>query len=1303
LKFGTNSVLNYKTDAMKRLLLTTVLLSFLFQGNAQRFDYENTSKVFFGVNVGHVWHTSDVENVKKRFPLGAGFVLGGSVNQDYGKAVSFDIRLRYLGGNWYGQDIDTTNAIQNNYAVNQYYDTLGYTVQNFKATQHRLALELSIHANRFKERTGFDPYVFAGIGVTGTKTKGDLLKKTGASSAGTIYPYNSSPNGNIIDQNYTVPLDKNETGEAYESERFEANIMPSLGVGIGYYFNSRFSMGLEHKSTFFMDDYFDGTTVNQSGMPSEKIKNDIYHYTGVYLKWYFKIRERQHTPPNDDTYVPTDKRNEPVVADKPNTNEPTRKRPPIVVFNNPGSSPVRTNNPSFTLRADVQHVSSANNLTFTRNGENHNTFIFNPMTRVFESAVNLNIGENTFSLKGVNNDGSDSDNVIIIYERKVDDRPIPPVVNIVDPSVRPHSVNQLNYIVKADIQNITARNQLTVTFNDQPFNDFSFNPGGSINFNANLNLNAGVNKFKIVGTNNAGMDLDETVIIYTRKASDDTGYPPAVKILTPVRNPHTTAQSTEQVIARVNYVTSKQQIEVKINGVSTTNFTFNTETKRVQFNASLIAGNNNIVVNAYNSFGNDSDKTEIIYRRSNSNTDQSGIPPKVKILAPNANPHSTTNSTANVIAEVENISTKNQIEVILNGRSTNDFTFNNSTKLVQLNMNLIAGSNSVTIKAANSYGNDNAETYIIYRGSNNSGVPPTVKVLTPNTNPFTTQQATVNVVAEVKNVTDKTQIIAMVNGLPTLDFTYNNSTDRVQLNANVSLGNNSVNIKASNDYGFDFDNVQIICRNRDTGAGSTGKPPRVKITTPSATPYTTDQTSIDIISDVENVTSKSQIQVQVNGVNTNDFTYNNSTQRVQLNVNLSVGSNIVNVQATNTHGTDSDDQQIIYRKKAEPAGNPPVVSFIAPNDEFNVVDFATFKVIAKVENVTRKSNVDLIFNGNLINPNDYTYNPAMQTIQYHSDLIVGNNTYIVKGRNDFGTHQASIKLERKGKLLDELEMKKDDNIEKAPCLKPTISITSPANNSVTVANNNFNIQGLFGNIDKTMDIKVFLNGKRSDGFVFNGVTKSFIHKLDLINGENTYLISLTNKCGTVEQEFIINYDAPKSCGVKIDLGSVASDFCLFTSSGLVTRNDLMRNPNFVFNGEAKILYFKARENGVATVNGADFPILKDNFYHFAGEITVDIGRNKAGNIGQWVVCVESIRPPVYGKGNSKPSSPCQTSEDGDQPNTQNPKTPEVRETPNVNKEPTTRGKPARNMEGTTPRGTPNTPAERKGVNVRKPR
>src|SRR5690554_7870876 len=86
IRFGTNSVLEYKITAMKRLLLTLVLLSFFFTGNTQRFDYDNTSKLFFGVNVGRTWHTSDVQNVKKRFPLGAGFIIGGSINQDYGRS-----------------------------------------------------------------------------------------------------------------------------------------------------------------------------------------------------------------------------------------------------------------------------------------------------------------------------------------------------------------------------------------------------------------------------------------------------------------------------------------------------------------------------------------------------------------------------------------------------------------------------------------------------------------------------------------------------------------------------------------------------------------------------------------------------------------------------------------------------------------------------------------------------------------------------------------------------------------------------------------------------------------------------------------------------------------------------------------------------------------------------------------------------------------------------------------------------------------------------------------------------------------
>lgn len=1275
---------------MKRLLLTTLLLSFLIHGNAQRFDYENTSKLFFGVNVGRTWHTSDVENVKKRFPLGAGFVFGGSINQDYGKAVSFDIRLRYLGGNWYGQDSDTTSAIQNNHAVKKYYDTLGYTVQNFKATQHRLALELSVHANRFKERTGFDPYIFAGIGVTGTRTKGDLLKKTNSYSEGAFYPYNESPNGNIIDKDYTVVLDKNEDGESYENERLEANIMPSLGIGIGYYFNSRFSIGIEHKSTFFLGDYFDGTTVNQNGMPGKNIENDIYHYTGIYLKWYFKTRERHHVTPKENAHVPPVEPSKPIVDSRPDTSEPTRKRPPIVTFTNPGSSPFRSSSPTYTLRADIQFVNSANNLTFTRNGENYSTFIFNPMTRVFESNVELNVGENVFTLKGVNPDGNDSDRVVIIYQRNVQDRPNPPVVNIVDPAVRPHSVNQLNYILKADIQNISTKNQLTVTFNNQDFTDFSFNPGGNINFNANLNLNAGVNTFKIVGTNNAGMDLDEAVIIYTREATDNTGYPPVVKIITPNANPYTTGQLFEKVVAKVDHVNSKQQIEVKINGVSTTNFTFNTATKRVQLDANLSIGTNTIIVSAHNPYGNDLDKTQIIYRRGEGDTGNAGNPPKVLILSPNVNPYSATQAVVNVIAEIENVDSKNQIEIKLNGVNTTNFTYNNATKLVQMNTDLTVGNNSVIIRATNAYGNHADNVQITYR---KEGVPPSVKILTPNVNPYTTAQTPSQIVAEVKEVTSKSQINVLVNGFPVQDFTYTNSTNRVQFNANITEGNNSVSIKASNIHGTDLDDVLIIYRRGGTDSGSTKTPPKVKITTPNTNPYRSQLASIDLIAQIQNIENKEQVEVKINGASTTNFTYNNVSKFMQVTVTLNSGSNIVSVKATNVDGSDLDETQIIYKQKEEPRGKPPVVSFITPNAEYKVVELPSYSMIAKVENVTKKSDVTLYFNENLVDPNEYTFNPSMQTIKYLSSLVVGNNTYKVIGNNPFGSHQAIEKIERKVKTGEVAVGGINEVVKPRPCDKPSISITSPASTTILVENASFSIQGALGHISNPREIKVFFNGKRDDTFIFNAVSKSFIHKLDLVNGENTYFISLTNTCATVEKEFVINYEAPQSCGVQVDLGSTDSDFCLITPAGTFTRNTLMTDPSFVYNGEAKVLYFKARENGLATVNGEEYTILKDNYYYFAGQITVDIGRNKPGSVGQWVVCIEGTRPPIFGKGDAKPASPCETPKTEEKPNVSKPATPVIKERPAVKETPIIRERPTRNNENTRPGGERAKPTE----------
>ena len=170
----------------KWYILSILFLSFSF-AQAQHVAYDLSSNWFWGLNAGVTWNTNDVKNVNSS---GYGLTLGRSFNYDYGKRISFDLRARYLTGNWVGQDVDT-------FSLNQYaggplsiyqLDSSSVYVNNFQTEVKRLSLELVLHLNNVKERTGFDPYVFGGIGLTWTQTYGDLLNGLDSSS---LYDYSS--------------------------------------------------------------------------------------------------------------------------------------------------------------------------------------------------------------------------------------------------------------------------------------------------------------------------------------------------------------------------------------------------------------------------------------------------------------------------------------------------------------------------------------------------------------------------------------------------------------------------------------------------------------------------------------------------------------------------------------------------------------------------------------------------------------------------------------------------------------------------------------------------------------------------------------------------------------------------------------------------------------------------------------------------------------------------------------------------------------------------------------------------------
>jgi len=275
----------------------------LFAQNIQRYD--SNSPWFLGLNVGAAWNSTDIENETN---AGWGFTFGRSFTTRPDALFAWDLRLRYLQGNWYGQDYDTTDLTNYvGYTPNDYQsyaDNPGYTVNNFSARNHHLGLELVLHANRLRQRTGWDPYIFGGANITWNQTFSDLVDIDSAFGVSGQYAYdpNSISDGflgtTFLDGVYETAMNQGSEGGDYN-----LNFMPSLGVGIAYYAGPRFALGLEHKSTFTRKDDWDGYVDPTPGLWNRT--NDIYHYTNFFLRFHLRGRGIVPVqPPEADCWDP---------------------------------------------------------------------------------------------------------------------------------------------------------------------------------------------------------------------------------------------------------------------------------------------------------------------------------------------------------------------------------------------------------------------------------------------------------------------------------------------------------------------------------------------------------------------------------------------------------------------------------------------------------------------------------------------------------------------------------------------------------------------------------------------------------------------------------------------------------------------------------------------------------------------------------------------------------------------------------------------------------------------------------------
>ena len=740
--------------------------------------------------------------------------------------------------------------------------------------------------------------------------------------------------------------------------------------------------------------------------------------------------------------------------------EQVKLDPPKVTFINPAVSNTTVNNAAFNLSATVLNVDNQQNITFFLNGVNYNNFSFNPSNHQLNASLTLVPGKNVITITGTNSVGTDSETTSIIYRELNNGNP--PVVTIVNPSVDPLQTNNANVNVTATVLNVTGRNNINVSINGRTTNNFNFS-NNTVTLTAGLVI--GNNIVSVRGVNQYGQDRDETNIIYNVV---NNAQPPIVNIFNPA-NGSVFSTPGINVNGQVQYVNSKNNITVRINGQATNNFSFNSGTKAVSFSANLVPGNNSIQIIGTNSDGQDQETVNVVY-----NKPVVKVPPVVNIIDPNVNNKTYTTANINAKATLLNVSNSNDIVVTFNGIRTYNFNFNSNTKLLTIPLTLNSGNNTLVVTGSNNDGTDSDQKSMRYKKAVTIN-PPTVNFTNPNISPATVNNPTYTVNAVTTNITGKNQIVLKQNGTVINSANYTFSASTISFPTTLVLGNNTFEVVVSNTAGSDSKTTVIEYEKKVVPC------PKPTIGYVAPTPNSVVNTANHVIeAQINNYVSGTVVSLKLNGVSVGQMNYNSSTQIAKKSVSLNQGVNTLEITASNNCGTNKSTFILNYKTTAPPC-NSPLVNITSSNQQTTLgnylltatVNHATSnQVTLKVNGVTKS----FALNGN--------------NLSATLNLKSGNNTINIEAVTNCGTDKKSL------------------TVNYNPCSPPTVSITS-STKPVTVAN--YNLKANLTNVSNANQVTLTVNGIGQNFNLANGVLSA---NLTLKKGTNVIKVSVTNSCGT---------------------------------------------------------------------------------------------------------------------------------------------------------------------------------------------
>lgn len=922
---------------MKRIL-TLLFVVFSVSGLFAQRDLSEHRPVWFGVNMGGTWQTSDMKPVGG---IGWGFTVSRYSRVSNPSPLYFGWRFRFLDGRNFGYNYHGLYGIKSNpvlssgstnYTSGTTPDT-GSVYSNYKMRFDEFAGELIIGSNTLRKH-GVLLYGFGGVGMNYWKTTTDQLD-----ASGNRYDYStimSVDNMATVKDQLNLMWDKEyETNANGSVSGAQWSFMPSAGFGVGYQWNN-FSIAMEHRTTWALNDIIDGTTHNSMGAPTEN-GNDLYHYDGLTFKWNFH-RPRTTTYNNDPLPVAPNPVGynqppvtQPIPVDPTPNPSPTPNipglQPPTVTFTTPSTDPYTATTPNQNLVVRVTNVAQSSQISLQINGQVSTNFNFNPFNSTLTFNHTLQPGTTTFRVIATNSVGSGEDVQTIIYKQgNSNPSPTPsgtpPTVVITSPSADPYTSTTQTYTVSATVTNVDNSSGISVRKDGNTITNFSFNQRTSV-VTFTTTLSNGNNSFVITGTNQYGTASDAVTIYYGNSNQPPAPQLPVVTITNPGSCPFQTKVQNHTITANISNVTAANQCSVIFNGQTISNFTFSARgvNATVSFPVVLQSGTNNFTVTGTNSYGTDAKSCQVTYKPQG----QAPTGPDVEITQPSADPYTATSSAFTLKATVLNVASASEITMTANNAMIIGWTYDLNTKVLTYTTTLNQGTVTYVITAANANGTDSDRQTVTFKTPVSPNTPAPGN---PSEGGGQSRPGETTVVSPNGNV----------NGNPSQSNGQSRPGETTVVSPNGNVNGNPSQSSGQSRPGETTvtpnGNVNENPNESSGGGRPKGPLPVIDLHVPSASPVSTGSTTFQVTMIVTNVNSASDITVRINNVvKTSGVTYNSSSHTLSFTATLVNGQNNIQVKAVNGSGQTTktlvvncnatNRQQQTSPPKSEPAKSEP--------------------------------------------------------------------------------------------------------------------------------------------------------------------------------------------------------------------------------------------------------------------------------------------------------------------------------------------------------------------------------------------